>query len=208
MKSWFSEVLEIGRIFKLEKKTNVVKFLSNFQTFFSNWFNAIPLFLAHTENEMCLVRALERLGTVALSKEEPDIGAAFLKFSVVTKELSALMKTLMQSLNNIIMFPVDSLLKSELRGAKGELKKPFEKASKEYDVRYLKIEKEKKAQAKEVGMLRTEVYPSEVADEMEKERRMFQLQMCEYLLKFNEIKTKKGIELLQHLIEYYHAQHK
>lgn len=50
----------------------------------------------HVENEMCLVRALERLGTVAISKEEPDIGAAFLKFSVVTKELSALMKTLVK----------------------------------------------------------------------------------------------------------------
>lgn len=46
---------------------------------------------------MCLVKALERLGTVALTKEEPDIGAAFLKFSVVTKELSALMKTLVSS---------------------------------------------------------------------------------------------------------------
>lgn len=45
---------------------------------------------------MCLVKALERLGTVALTKEEPDIGAAFLKFSVVTKELSALMKTLVR----------------------------------------------------------------------------------------------------------------
>lgn len=43
---------------------------------------------------MCLVRALERLGNVAISKEEPDIGAAFLKFSVVTKDLSTLMKTL------------------------------------------------------------------------------------------------------------------
>lgn len=43
---------------------------------------------------MCLVRALERLGGMALSKDEPDIGAAFLKFSVVTKELGALMKTL------------------------------------------------------------------------------------------------------------------
>ena len=52
----------------------------------------------HVENEMCLVRALERLGTVALSKEEPDIGAAFLKFSVVTKELSALMKTLVRKI--------------------------------------------------------------------------------------------------------------
>lgn len=49
---------------------------------------------AHVDNEMCLVRSLERLGSAPLSKEEPDIGAAFQKFSVVTKELSALMKTL------------------------------------------------------------------------------------------------------------------
>ncbi|XP_037035778.1 arfGAP with SH3 domain, ANK repeat and PH domain-containing protein isoform X3 [Bradysia coprophila] len=160
----------------------------------------------HVDNEMCLVRALERLGSVALSKEEPDIGAAFLKFSVVTKELSALMKTLMQNISNIVMFPVDTLLKSELRGVKGEIKRPFDKAAKDYDSKYLKIEKEKKAQAKEVGMIRTEVNPAEIADEMEKERRVFQLQMCEYLIKFNEIKTKKGIELLQHLVEYYHAQ--
>lgn len=77
------------------------------------------------------------------------------------------------------MFPIDSLLKSELKGTKGELKKPFEKAAKEYDIKYSKIEKEKKTQAKEVGMCRTEVFPTEIADEMEKERRMFQLQMCE-----------------------------
>ncbi|XP_035911812.1 arfGAP with SH3 domain, ANK repeat and PH domain-containing protein isoform X2 [Anopheles stephensi] len=160
----------------------------------------------HVDNEMCLVRALERLGSVALSKEEPDIGAAFLKFSVVTKELSALMKTLMQNINNIVMFPVDSLLKSELRGMKGEMKRPFDKAAKDYDSKLMKIEKEKKALAKEVGMMRTEVTPAEIAEEIEKERRVFQLQMCEYLIKFNEIKTKKGIELLQHLVEYYHAQ--
>lgn len=44
---------------------------------------------------MYLSRALERLGGNALSRDsEPDIGAAFFKFAVVTKELSALMKTL------------------------------------------------------------------------------------------------------------------
>lgn len=106
------------------------------------------------------------------------------------------------------MFPVDSLLKSELRGQKGEMKRPFDKAAKDYDSKFLKIEKEKKAQAKEVGMIRTEVSAAEIAEEMEKERRVFQLQMCEYLIRFNEIKTKKGIELLQHLVEYYHAQNK
>lgn len=77
------------------------------------------------------------------------------------------------------MFPVETLLKSELRGVKGELKRPFDKAAKDYESKYIKIEKEKKSQAKEVGMIRTEVNPAEIADEMEKERKMFQLQMCE-----------------------------
>lgn len=85
----------------------------------------------------------------------------------------------MQNISNIIMFPVDTLLKSEMRGVKGELKRPFDKAAKDYESKYMKIEKEKKSQAKEVGMIRSEVNPAEIADEMEKERKLFQLQMCE-----------------------------
>ncbi|XP_050026272.1 arfGAP with SH3 domain, ANK repeat and PH domain-containing protein [Dermacentor andersoni] len=161
----------------------------------------------HVDNEVYLSKALERLGANAVTKDqEHDIGAAFLKFSVVTKELSALMKTLMQSLHNIIMFPLDNLLKGDLKGVKGDLKRPFDKASRDYEAKSSKIEKEKKQQAKEAGLIRTEISPAEIADEMEKERKMFQLQMCEYLIRVNEIKTKKGVELLQHLVEFYHAQ--
>ncbi|KAF2884601.1 hypothetical protein ILUMI_21565 [Ignelater luminosus] len=161
----------------------------------------------HVDNEMYLARALEKIGNNAISKDqENDIGAAFIKFAVVTKELSALMKTLMQNINNIVMFPLDNLLKGDLRGVKGDLRRPFDKAWKDYESKYVKIEKEKKQQAKEAGLIRTEVTSAEIADEMEKERRLFQLQMCEYLIKFNEIKTKKGIDLLQNLVEYYHAQ--
>ncbi|XP_018326962.1 arfGAP with SH3 domain, ANK repeat and PH domain-containing protein isoform X2 [Agrilus planipennis] len=161
----------------------------------------------HVDNEMYLVRALEKIGSNAIPKDqEDDIGAAFIKFAIVTKELSALMKTLMQNLNNIVMFPLDNLLKGDLRGVKGDLRRPFDKAWKDYESKYVKIEKEKKQQAKEAGLIRSEVTSAEVADEMEKERRLFQLQMCEYLIKFNEIKTKKGIDLLQNLVEYYHAQ--
>ncbi|RWS08892.1 arf-GAP with SH3 domain: ANK repeat and PH domain-containing protein 2-like protein [Dinothrombium tinctorium] len=162
---------------------------------------------SHVDNEVYLAKALERLGANAMTKDqEPDIGAAFIKFSIVTKELSALMKTLMQSLNNIIMFPLDNILKGDLKGVKGDLKKPFDKAWRDYETKIVKIEKEKKQQAKEVGLIRTEISPAEIAEEMDKERKMYQLQMCEYLIKVNEIKTKKGVELLQHLVDYYHAQ--
>ena len=45
-----------------------------------------------------------------------------------------------------------------------------------------KIEKEKKEHARQHGMIRTEISGAEIAEEMEKERRFFQLQMCEVRL--------------------------
>lgn len=86
---------------------------------------------------------------------------------------------------------LDSLLKGDLKGVKGDLKKPFDKAWKDYETKFTKIEKEKREHAKQHGMIRTEITGAEIAEEMEKERRLFQLQMCEYLIKVNEIKTKK-----------------
>uniref|UniRef100_A0A8C7YLB2 ArfGAP with SH3 domain, ankyrin repeat and PH domain 2b n=1 Tax=Oryzias sinensis TaxID=183150 RepID=A0A8C7YLB2_9TELE len=70
----------------------------------------------------------------------------------------------------------------------------------------VKIEKEKREHAKQHGLIRSEIIPGEIAEDMEKERQMFQLQMCEYFLKVNEIQVKKGVNFVQNLIKYFQIQ--
>jgi len=162
----------------------------------------------HVNLEMELSKALDKMGDTAITRddEEDDIGAAFQKFAVVTKELSALMRNLMQNLTNIILFPAENILKTELRGSKGDLKRPFDRAWRDYHDRFSELERIKKKQAKEAGMIRSELTAGEIAEDLEKERKYLQIATADYMIKVNEIKTKKGVELLQHLVDYYRAQ--
>lgn len=111
----------------------------------------------------------------------------------------------MQNINNNLLFPLETILKGDLKGVKNDLKKPFDKAWKEYDIRMSKIEKEKKAQAKEAGLIRNEISGAEIAEETDRERKQFQYHMLDFLIKVNEIETKKDIDLLLHFVEYFNV---
>ncbi|XP_015151742.2 arf-GAP with SH3 domain, ANK repeat and PH domain-containing protein 1 isoform X2 [Gallus gallus] len=137
---------------------------------------------------------------------EEQLANAFSTFAAFSQELLIAVRSLLQSLDHNIRFSLESLIKGDMKELKGESKKPLEKAYKDYESKLTKIEKEKRELAKQHGMVRGEVSGGEIAEEMEKERRTFQLNMCEYLIKVNEIKTKKGIDLLQNHIKHCNSQ--
>uniref|UniRef100_A0A4W5JL93 Un-named sa1614 n=1 Tax=Hucho hucho TaxID=62062 RepID=A0A4W5JL93_9TELE len=160
----------------------------------------------HISHLELYITSMEKLVVNFRSNGEKEVASAFTKFAEFSKELLTPIKNLLKSMLHNINFFLDSLVKGDLKEVKGDLKKPFDKAWRDYENKFTKIEKEKRELAKQYGMVRTEVSGGEIAEELEKERRMFQLQMCEYLIKVNEIKTKKGVDLLQNLIKHYHSQ--
>ncbi|GAA6076589.1 arf-GAP with SH3 domain, ANK repeat and PH domain-containing protein 3, partial [Tachysurus ichikawai] len=105
-----------------------------------------------------------------------------------------------QNLNSILSFPLENILKSELRDSRLDLRKQMERGWKDYDVKMGKLERERQ---KQYGLIRLD---SDIVEDMERERRTFQLQMCEYLLKVQEMKKRQGPDLLQGLIKYFQAQ--
>uniref|UniRef100_A0A8C1IYT0 ArfGAP with SH3 domain, ankyrin repeat and PH domain 3 n=1 Tax=Cyprinus carpio TaxID=7962 RepID=A0A8C1IYT0_CYPCA len=153
--------------------------------------------LNHVESKEQYTEVLEHLGNSHLTQDNNEISTGFLNLAVFTREITALFKNLVQNLNNIISFPLENVLKTELRDSR---------LVSETDtwVTLGKLEKERREKQKQHGMIRME--STDTAEDMERERRNFQLQMCEYLLKIQELKVRQGPDLLQSLIKYFQAQ--
>ncbi|CAH8556121.1 unnamed protein product [Schistosoma turkestanicum] len=162
--------------------------------------------IAYADQITSLCDFLERLGQIALEGNEPngnDIATSLCKFSVVHRDLANMTKHLMQNLNSIVVFPMETFMQGDI---KCDLKKPFEKALKDYEYKYDKLRKEKLQTMKETGCYIPEAFTEGMTKDLEKERRRLQLETCEYLIKVNELKAKRGADLLQHLIDFFYVQ--
>uniref|UniRef100_A0A669D6M7 ArfGAP with SH3 domain, ankyrin repeat and PH domain 3 n=1 Tax=Oreochromis niloticus TaxID=8128 RepID=A0A669D6M7_ORENI len=144
--------------------------------------------ISHVDSKEQYIELLENLGNSHLTQDNNEVSTGFLNLAVFTREVTSLFKNLVQNLNNIMAFPLENVLKSELRDSR----------------LVMKLEKERREKNRQLGLIRTE--GSDGAEDMERERRIFQLQMCEYLLKIQELKVRQGPDLLQSLIKYFQAQ--
>ncbi|XP_053310429.1 arf-GAP with SH3 domain, ANK repeat and PH domain-containing protein 3-like [Spea bombifrons] len=151
--------------------------------------------LSHIDAQEGYMEGLQSLGSNQLSSNNHELSTGFLNLSVLSRELSSLFGRMIHNLNSILSFPLDSLVRGDLRDGRSELRKQTDRGWKEYEIKALKKTRSGGPRA-----------DTETAEETDRERKVFQLHLCEYLLKLGETQVKQGPEFLKCLINYFYAQ--
>ncbi|KAM8977416.1 arf-GAP with SH3 domain, ANK repeat and PH domain-containing protein 3-like [Pelodytes ibericus] len=151
--------------------------------------------LSHVDALEGYTEAMQSLGSNQLSSNNHELSTGFLNLSVLSRELSALLSTMIHNLNSILSFPLDSLVRGDLKDGRLELRKQAERSWKEYEMKMLKKTRTVSSRP-----------DTEATEESDRERKLIQLHLCEYLLKLGEAQVKQGPDFLQCLIKFFHAQ--
>ncbi|RDD38364.1 Arf-GAP with SH3 domain, ANK repeat and PH domain-containing protein 2 [Trichoplax sp. H2] len=153
----------------------------------------------YSAGQLQLADYLDKLGSQTISKEA-EMGAAFINFAKLQKELAALSKRLVHSHSNLASLQNDGHAKSGGKNSKlvrTELKKAveaIEKLIKDYD--------SKRNERRKLDSDRQH----ESAESDSDSKRHLQVQLCDYFIKVNDAKLKQRIEFVQRLVDYYHSQ--
>ncbi|XP_077151747.1 arf-GAP with SH3 domain, ANK repeat and PH domain-containing protein 3-like isoform X2 [Ranitomeya variabilis] len=151
--------------------------------------------LSFVEAQESFVEALQALGSNQLSTSNHELTTGFLNLSVLSRELGALFSNMIHNLNSILSFPVDSLLRGDLKDGRMELKKQADRSWKECEIRMAKKARSGGTQAE-----------SDSTEDSDRGKKQFQLNLCEYLIKLGEMQVKQGPDFLECLIKAFHAQ--
>ncbi|OCT94405.1 arf-GAP with SH3 domain, ANK repeat and PH domain-containing protein 3 [Xenopus laevis] len=151
--------------------------------------------ITHVEAQEGYMEALQCLGSNQICSNNHELSTGFLNLSVLSRELSALFSNMIHNLNSILTFPLDSMLRGDSKDSRLDLKKQTDRSWKEYEIK-----------ATKKGRTGSSRGDTEFSEEAERERKVFQLHLCEYLIKLGEAQIKQGPDFLQCLIKFFQAQ--
>ncbi|KHJ46327.1 hydrolase, alpha/beta domain protein [Trichuris suis] len=159
----------------------------------------------YIRSEESLAEALCALAAVSnpnscVGESDPEISAAWLKFSVMFKELARAGKIFQRNSHNCLMLPLVSLLKGESRGKISS--KQADKAFRDYQTKLNKLEKDAKSQS---GGELCKLSQVDLSEALLRERTILQYELCQLFLKSSKMQLKGGVGLAQATVELYYA---
>uniref|UniRef100_A0A8C9W3G2 ArfGAP with SH3 domain, ankyrin repeat and PH domain 3 n=1 Tax=Scleropages formosus TaxID=113540 RepID=A0A8C9W3G2_SCLFO len=137
--------------------------------------------IMYAENKEQYIDVLESLGNSHLSQDNNEVSTGFLNLAVFTREMASLFKNLVQNLNNIISFPLENILKGDLRDGR------------QVSLTWLSVGGAEQSTSFSI-FIQFLVNPQHTYPDFQ------------YLLKTQELKMRQGPDLLQSLIKYFQAQ--